>query len=368
MKILYVATISLTLNSFFKPHIEMLVREGNCVDIACNFKAQPLDDLYNELGCGFHQIDFSRSPLSKGNSMAYKQLKKVIKDGKYDIVHCHTPNAALITRVVCRKFRKRNGLKVFYTAHGFHFYKGAPKFNWLVYYPIEKFCSRSTDKLITINKEDHELAKDKFKAKEVCYVPGVGIDLARFQNAQVDRNAKRREIGVPEEAISLISVGELIERKNHKLILRALAKIDDENIHYTIVGEGPLLPELQDYAKEHKIAHRVHFLGYRRDIAELYKASDICCLPSTQEGLPVALMEAMACGLPAVCSRIRGNTDLIGASGGILFAPDSVDECRQAIVDMLSSDRKHMGEVNKDRAECYSIDKILIDMKSIYES
>lgn len=368
MNILYIATISLTLNSFFKPHIEMLVREGHHVDIACNFKFQPLDEVYRELGCNAHQIDFSRSPLSRGNGKAYRQLRDVIEAGQYDIVHCHTPNAAIITRLVCQRYRKKTGLRVFYTAHGFHFYEGAPRFNWLVYYPVEKFCSRFTDKLITINKEDHELARDRFKAKEVCYVPGVGIDLERFQNVRVDRNTKRREIGVPEDAISIISVGELIERKNHKLVLQALTKIDDENIHYTIVGDGPLASELQDYAKEHKIAHRVHFLGYRKDIAELYAVSDVCCLPSVQEGLPVALMEGMACGLPAVCSRIRGNTDLIGENGGVLFAPDSVDGCRRAILDLLDSDMARMGEVNKDSAKRYSIDKILAMIKSIHES
>ena len=153
MKILYVTTISLTMNSFFQPHIDMLVKEGNQVDIACNYKDLALADLYKELGCNFYQIDFSRSPLSKDNIKAYGQLKKVINSGGYDIVHCHTPNAAVITRLVCRKFRKKNGLKVFYTAHGFHFYKGAPKLNWMVFYPIEKLCSRFTDKLITINSE-----------------------------------------------------------------------------------------------------------------------------------------------------------------------------------------------------------------------
>ena len=177
------------MNSFFKPHVEMLVREGHHVDIACNYNDLALDHLYEELGCQAFQIDFSRSPLSPDNIKAYKQLNKVIDNGNYDIVHCHTPNASVITRLVCRKYRKKDGLKVFYTAHGFHFYKGAPKINWMVFYPVEKFCSRFTDKLITINQEDYVLAKSKFKAKEVHYVPGVGVDLSKFENVTVDRNA-----------------------------------------------------------------------------------------------------------------------------------------------------------------------------------
>ena len=155
VKILYVTTVSSTMNAFFKAHIEMLVKEGHAVDLACNDAGWPIDEFYKTLNCQYHHIDFSRSPLSSDNIKAYGQLKKVIENGAYDIVHCHTPNASVITRLVCRNFRKKNGLKVFYTAHGFHFYKGAPKLNWMVYYPVERFCSRFTDKLITINKEDY---------------------------------------------------------------------------------------------------------------------------------------------------------------------------------------------------------------------
>lgn len=369
MKILFVTTISITMNSFFKPHIEMLVQEGNQVDIACNYIDLALDKLYSDLGCEFYQIDFSRSPLSTDNCKAYGQLKKVIENGNYDIVHCHTPNASVIARLVCRKFRKKNGLKVFYTAHGFHFYKGAPKLNWMVYYPIEKFCSRFTDKLITINNEDFELAKRKFKAKEVHYVPGVGIDLSKFENIQVDRNAKRREIGIPEDAFLLLSVGELSVRKNHKVVIDALAQIEGDNIYYAIAGQGELLFELQDFAKINGISDKVHFLGYRRDIAELYKSADICCLPSIHEGLPVALMEAMACGLPVVCSRIRGNVDLIKSPvNGILFSPNNVEECKQAIENIMDGNRMLISNNNKLAVKKYSTESIVGTMKLIYQS
>ncbi|MBR5309849.1 MAG: glycosyltransferase family 4 protein [Oscillospiraceae bacterium] len=310
MKILYVTTISLTMNSFFKPHIDMLVKEGHKVDIACNYKDLVLDNLYSELGCDFFQIDFSRSPLSFNNVKAFFQLKKIIKDGGYDIVHCHTPNAAVITRLVCRKFRK-NGLKVFYTAHGFHFYKGAPKFNWLFFYPVEKICSKFTDKLITINKEDYELAKSKFYAKEVHYIPGVGVDLSRFENVQVNKSDKRRETGVPEDAILLLSVGELNENKNHQVVIKALTQIDNKNIHYAIAGIGDKKEYLLNLAKELGLSDRVHLLGYRNDVAELYKAADIFCFPSIREGLGLAAVEAMACGLPVVAADNRGTRSFI---------------------------------------------------------
>ncbi len=367
MKILYITTISLTMNSFFKPHIEMLVKEGHKVDMACNYKDSPLDNLYSELGCNFFQVDFSRSPLSPDNLKAFGQLKKVIETGNYDIVHCHTPNAAVITRLVCRNFRKK-GLKVFYTAHGLHFYKGAPKLNWLVFYPVEKFCSRFTDKLITINKEDYELAKSKFHAKEVHYVPGVGVDLSRFENIEVDRKAKRQEIGVPEDAFLLLSVGELNENKNHQIIIRALAKLGNPNIHYAIAGIGDKKDYLLNLAEELGVSKQLHLLGYRKDVAELYKISDMFCFPSYREGLSVSVMEAMASGLPVVCSNIRGNVDMIDENGGSVFNPYDVESCYNAVVKVKSSNRKRASENNKIKAQKYSVDRIVEELKNIYES
>jgi glycosyltransferase involved in cell wall biosynthesis len=268
--------------------------------------------------------------------------------------------------LAARKARKQ-GTRVFYTAHGFHFYKGAPKLNWMVYYPLEKFCSRYTDKLITINKEDYNLAKEKFRAGEVCHIPGVGVDLSRFENVQVDRNAKRREIGVPEDAILFTSVGELSTRKNHRLVIRALSEIPNTNIHYAIVGKGDLFEELNSTVKELNLSDRVHFLGYRSDIAEIYKATDVCCFPSIQEGLPVALMEAMACALPVVCSNIRGNVDLIDQNRGVLFDPYSVDQCSSALIAILNCDTNQMGARNKERVKNYSIENIIEKMKKLYE-
>lgn len=367
MKILYITTISLTMNSFFKPHVEMLVSEGHQLDIACNADGQPLDSLYNELHCRFYQVDFSRSPLSPDNVKAYKQLHKIIKNGSYDIVHCHTPNASVITRLVCRKYRKRNGLKVFYTAHGFHFYKGAPLKNWMLYYPIEKLCSRFTDKLITINREDYALAQKKFKAKKVCYVPGVGIDLSRFQNIQVDRNAKRQEIGVPKNCFLLLSVGELNDNKNHQIIIRAMAQLNDLNIHYAIAGTGNQKEPLLRLAKELGFPAQIHFLGYRTDAALLYRTADLYVLPSVREGLNVSIMEAMASGLSIVCSRIRGNSDLIDKDGGALFDPRSVTECREAIKTVIDADRNRMGQSNQQKVKAFSTTNVIREIRKLYE-
>lgn len=368
MKILYVTTISLTMNSFFKPHIEMLVSEGHQVDIACNDTDLPLDGLYGRLGCRSYRIDFSRSPLSRDNLRAWGQLKKVVENGNYDIVHCHTPNASVITRLVCRKLRKKTGLKVFYTAHGFHFYKGAPKPNWMVFYPVEKLCSRFTDKLITINKEDYALAKEKFHAGEVHYVPGVGIDLSRFENVQVDRAAKRRELGVPEDAFLLLSVGELNENKNHQIIIRALAGLKAPGVHYAIAGTGDKRDDLLKLADELGISRQVHLLGYRRDIPELNCAADAFCFPSRREGLGVSAIEAMACGLPLITSNVHGINDYSeNGETGYKCDPDDEEQFASAIGKLLADHNvEAMRMHNQKNASKYDVINICTSMREIY--
>ena len=369
MRILYITTVSSTINAFFKEVIQQLVTNGHSVDLACNDTNWPLHPLYADLGCVYHHVDFSRSPLSRDNLKAYKQLKDIVKKGEYDIVHCHTPNASVITRLVCKKFRKKNGLKIFYTAHGFHFYKGAPLKNWMIYYPVEKLCARYTDKLITINQEDYALAQKKMKAKEVLYVPGVGVDLTRFQNVTVDKASKRSELGIPEEATVLLSVGELNENKNHQIIIRAMAQLHREDVHYVIAGVGSKSDELKELAQSLGIAERVHLLGYRKDVPELYYTADIFCFPSRREGLGLAAIEGMACGLPIVTSDKHGINDYsTDGVTGYKCDPTDVDGFAKAI-GRLSDDtalRESMGKHNVELAEKYDVDHINQMMKDVY--
>jgi glycosyltransferase involved in cell wall biosynthesis len=369
MKILYITTISLTMNSFFKPHIDMLVREGHHVDIACNCTDLALDPLYKELNCISYQIDFSRSPMSPDNIRAYKQLKQVITNGSYDIVHCHTPNASVITRLVCRKLRRKTGLKVFYTAHGFHFYKDAPKLNWLFFYPIEKICSQYTDKLITINREDYELAKKKFKAKEIHYVPGVGVELSEFKNVKIDRNAKRREIGVPEGAFLLFSVGELNDNKNHRVIINALAGLRDPNVHYAIAGVGDKKEYLLALAEELGVSEQVHLLGYRKDIPELNHASDVFCFPSRREGLGLAAIEAMACELPVIAAKNRGTNEFVYPGQNGFFCEYSDVDAFASSLNKVIRDRtllERFSQNTYNAVERFELGNVLNVMKEMY--
>lgn len=348
MRILYVSTISNTINAFMIPHIKMLFEQGHHVDIACNIQRE-IDKELVELGCRVHDISFSRSPLNKTNVKAYRDLKKLIIDQKYDLVHTHTPIASAIVRLVCKNIRE---ITVFYTAHGFHFYTGAPVKNWLIYYPLEKWLSKYTDTLITINKEDYDRAKSKFKAKRVEYIPGVGLDIDKFKNVVVDKVGKRQELSLPEDAFVVLSVGELNKNKNHEVVIRAIAKLSNPNIHYVICGRGPLESYLKKLSTELGIGENVYLLGYRPDIAEICKVSDIFAFPSFREGLGIAALEAMACGLPIITSNVHGIVDysIVGETG-YNCSPTDIDSFSKYIkILYVDADKKDQMALNNIEA------------------
>jgi len=367
MKILYVTTISNTMG-FFVEHVKMLYDMGHSVEIACAEGTKPLNPIYRELNCKVHDIPFSRSPFSRGNLKAYKMLKQLVETEHYDIVHTHTPNASMIARLACRKVRKQ-GTRVFYTAHGFHFFKGAPLKNWLMYYPVEKFCARYTDVLITINKEDYELAQKKIHAKKVCYVPGVGIDLERIRSFQADRNEVRKSMGVPEDCILLLSIGEINVNKNHQVVVKALAKLGNKNVHYAIAGIGDQKENLLNLAKELGVENQFHLLGYRTDVPAIAKSSDIFCFPSHREGLGLAALETMACGLPIVTSNVHGINDY--SQDGVTGYKCSPNDCfawaeKLDILINAPSKRLAYGENNKIIAENFSTEQIIHYMRNVY--
>ncbi len=367
MRILYTVTMGIMMRHF-KEFIGDLVKNGHNVDIACNEDEYKVDDFYRELGCEIIRLSCIRKPFSADNIKCYKEIKQLVEERKYDIVHCHTPVAAFLTRLACRKARKQ-GTKVIYTAHGFHFFKGAPLKNWLIYYPAEKFCAHFTDLLLTMNEEDFECAKKHIHAKKVEYVPGVGINTEKFKIIKIDKNEYRNKIGVPSDCVLLASVGELIPRKNHEAMIRVVAELKDKNIHYWIAGCGIIEEYLKELIRDLGVEDKVHMLGFRNDIAELYNCSDICCFPSFQEGLPVAVMEAMACGLPCVVSDIRGNHELIGdAEGGYLCDAKDYKTFEEKIALLIDNKElcEQMSKRNTEEAKKYGVDIIVKLMNEIY--
>ena len=373
-KVLMLASVASMIGQFNIPNIEILQEMGYQVDVACNFKSGSTcaDETIAEwkrklqkMGVRCYQVDISRSVTDVvSNTKALWQVEYLLDKNQYEFIHCHSPIGSVVARIA----GKIKHTKVIYTAHGFHFFKGAPKKNWMIYYPVEKFLSRWTDTIITINHEDYERAKSKFHAKRVEYIPGVGIDLDKFSFSLFTKEEcgdVRKELGIPEDAIWLLSVGELNVNKNHETVIRALDGLREKepetfaNLYYTVAGEGDRRDELQSLIETLGLSAQVKLLGYRNDVSLLCESADIFVMPSFREGLPVSLMEAMASGLPCVASRIRGNTDLLDEKGGMLFDPHSVDECWKAIGQVIHS--------NIEEAGCHNRNKIKHFGKAVVE-
>ncbi len=370
-KVLFVATVvRLHINMFHKPYIKWFHDQGWQVDVAANNDYENKDECIIPFCDNFHCMPFERSPLKKGNLEAYKQLKKLLDEEHYDIIHCHTPMGSVITRLAAGSARNK-GTKVIYTAHGFHFYKGSPALNWLVYYPIERILSHRTDLLLTMNQEDYSVAR-KFYAKEVVNVNGVGMDMSRFAEASPEEKKRiRAELHLQDTDTFAISVAQLIARKNHTVLIQAIAKLKDPSFHLFILGDGVQEQELRELAVSLKVDKQVHFLGFRRDVYRLCSAADIFLFASLQEGLPVAIMEAMACGLPIIASSIRGNIDLIDPEkGGWLVEPTDVEGFAAAIHDAISHREAwpKMKEYNLAKVQQYSIDAVVEQMAEIYRT
>ena len=364
-KVLFAATVVKThIMEFHIPFLRMFQQAGWETAVAARNDYEDPGDCVIPCCDRDYDIPFERSPLKPGNLRAYRDLKRVIDEGKYNLIHCHTPVGALLTRLAALRVRKK-GTKVIYTAHGFHFYRGAPILNWLVYFPAEWLCGFFTDVLITINREDYAFAQKHIHAGKVCYVPGVGVDLDRFSGS---RETAREKLGIGKDEFVLLSVGEMTVNKNHRLALQALALLRDKPIRYVLVGRGEQMENLQALARELEISNRVIFTGYRSDVPELYPAADAFFFPSIREGLSVALMEAMASGLPSIVGKIRGNTDLIddGVSGRFC------ENTPQALGEMLlreyadPEERKRLGQAAAEKAVLFDEKTVHAQMKRIY--
>ena len=284
-----------------------------------------------------HQVDFARSPFDiKAHKIACRQLKELMEAEEFSLLHCHTPVGAALARIVACKYRKK-GLKVIYTAHGFHFYKGAPLKYWLMFYPVERFLAGKTDVLITINQEDYTRAKCfcRRKKTKVEWLPGVGVDLAYWGGKDLTAGEKeeirkkvRKELEVTDGEQLLLSVGELIPRKNHECVIRALAEQKKKGVtgfRYVICGHGDLQEYLQGLIAELDLSDEVTLLGYCHNIRELLYAADLFVFPSKQEGMPMALMEAAAAGIPLKASDIRGNREILEECASGAGLPEKYD-------------------------------------------
>ncbi|WP_227936340.1 glycosyltransferase family 4 protein [Alkalihalobacillus deserti] len=367
-KILFCATVDYHFKAFHLPYMKWFKEQGWDVHVAASGTNQlPFTDAK-------FTIPIHRSPFNVANIKAYKELKSIIRQNQYEIIHCHTPLGGVLTRLAAREARKR-GTKVIYTAHGFHFCKGAPLANWLVYYPIEKVLSRVTDCLITINTEDYNLAtKHQFKVDRIEHVHGVGIDTEKYK--QVDKKRKmdeREKLGYKNEDFLMFYAAEFNKNKNQQLLIRALALVKDElpKTRLLLAGEGILVKECQELAKSLGVEHMVDFLGFRKDIDQLLPVCDIAVGSSFREGLPVNIMEAMACGLPVVASENRGHRELILENiNGFVIPTKGHEQLAKKLVELYQSQelREKLGEGSISRSRIYTLSQVHNELRAIYSS
>jgi len=367
-KVLFCATVDYHFTVFHIPIIKWFKDIGWEVHVAANgdIEIPYVDYKYN--------IPIQRSPFHLNNIKAFKELKKIINQNNYQIIHSHTPMGGIIARFAALKARKI-GTKVIYTAHGFHFCKGAPLLNWIVYYPIEKVMANYTDCLIVINHEDYDLSKQRFKAKQIEHVHGVGIDTEDFK--PVNENKKmdlKKSFGYQPDDFLLFYAAEFNKNKNQQFLLHSIALIKDElpNVKLLLAGEGPLLNQCKQLTISLEISHMVEFLGYRKDIKQILPMCDIVVASSLREGLPVNIMEAMACGLPIVAVENRGHRELIhnNRNGWIVDKHDYEDFSNRVKTLATMEVLKHQfGLSGREMIiQKYSIDKVLIELSRIYTS
>lgn len=371
-KILLIATVSGFVQQFEMDNVKLLQSLGYEVHYASNYKnilyGNSNEGLINA-GIVEKHFNFKRSPWALSNLLEIWKVKRLIQDEQYNLVYCYTPMGGVIGRLAGFLAGSKN---VLYVAYGFYFWEGAPIIRSLLFYWIEKYLARITNFILTVNSEDY-LAACKFNLKnngKVFYIPGPGIDYSSISEVAVKKKCVRTEFNIQDDDYLFITCGELTDRKNHEVLIHTFSNLKHEKIKLMICGDGPLYYKLDNLIKSKKLEDKVFLLGYRKDLIRLLKCADAFILPSISEGLSVALMKAMACGLPVICSKIRGNVDLIeNSKGGFLCSPNDVDaycKCiKRIIADRTMS--KNMGEVNAEKIkDLCSIEHVNIKMQDMY--
>lgn len=365
-KVLFIAHMDSHIACFHQPFLKWFQEQGYIVHIASNNKEQAGVLKYYDQK---FQVDLQKSPYSLKNLKAFKQLKKIMQDNKYDLVHVHTPMGSIIGRLAAKATNTR---PVIYTAHGFHFYRGASFINWLLYYRIEKLFSRITNEIIVINDEDYNIAKKKFnKVCKISKVHGVGVDLTAYypQTPEVvDQN--RHKFGFTKDDFILTYIGRLVKDKNQSFVIKIMRELVKINKHFKLLLVG--LGDKDTYQKlidKYNLNDHVFLLGFREDINDIINISDIIVSSSLHEGLPRNIMEAMACGKPIIATNVRGHTDLIIDNvNGYLFRVNDEHGFIERVLYLYQHEdvRKEFGERSLKMVEKYKLDHVLEEMKAVY--
>lgn len=373
MKILFVSNVRSHIGQFHTNYINYLKENGHTIEVSCYDNSADKDGFDFKSINKFHFIPIQRSPFKPQNIKAISQLKEIIKKGNYDIIHCHTPMGAVSARIATKLAKSK--AKVIYTAHGFHFFKGASAVNWLCYYPIEKLLAHWTDTLITINSEDYERARNKkFKVRdEIVKVNGVGVDLSKFAVVTDEKKQQlREEYGISKESFVLIYPGDLVPGKNQAMIFRAISLLKDKipTIKLLLPGQPKFIDDYKAMVKELGVEQYVEFMGYRRDIPQLVALSDISVSASRREGLPVNLIEALAIGNPVIATNARGNSDVVeDGVNGYIIEQDNHQQMADKIYQVYSDKALYnkMSKASLQLSEKYSVENVNKSLAEIYK-
>ena len=370
-KVLFTATVDSHILHFHVPYLKYFKENGYEVHVATNGKEKiPYCDVK-------HVVSFERNPFKFKNLIAIKQLKKIITDEKFAIIHTHTPMGSVVTRLAAKKSRKKYNTRVLYTAHGFHFYKGAPAINWIIFYPVEKYLSKFTDTLITINSEDYDLAKRKFskRCKDIKYIHGIGVDYEKFKVRLDDdeKNDLRKDLALNSDDYVIIYAAELNKGKNQIMLIKAIKKLVEDgikDIKVLLPGLDSLNGYYQKRVKKLDLENYIHFLGYRKDVEKLMNISNLAVSTSRREGLGIHLAEAMVSDIPCIATIDRGHKELITDNvNGYLINQEDYLELAKKIVFLKSNKKigKKFVENSKKIVEDYLIENVIKEMKKIYE-
>ena len=366
MKILFIASVYYHLTTFHIPYIKYFQSKGFEVWAAAE---EGKDKRFLEnLQVKCVNIPFSRSPLNTSNIEALKCLKKLFKEKNFDLIHVHTPVAALLARVAFRKIKHG---KIIYTAHGFHFFNGAPKQNWIIYYTAEKMVAKWTDHLITINEEDFKNAHKILPAEKISYVHGVGVEFTSEFLTEVEKMTLKQSLGLSKDSIVISYIAELNYNKNHQFLLRNWRELKQKNpqLELLVIGYGENEKELRNYVNREQLSG-IHFLGFRRDVPKLLQITDIVSLLSHREGLPKSIMEAMVTSIPCVVTNTRGLKDLVKSNENGFVVNHEDDTMLVKAFTVLTQNeqiRKQMGQTAKKLVKPYLLERVLKEYVEIYE-
>lgn len=371
-KIVFVSTFSDFFWTFEKSNLNIVKSKGYKIYIVANFSEKSRNehkDYFLNMGATLIDVPFERNPFRKETVICYKEIKRIIREINPNIIDCHLAVPGVLCRMAV--WRKKD-IKVIYSPHGFFFYKGCPLFNILIYRSVERIMARRTDALITINSEDYRNAKKMKLRGKSYFLPGVGVDINSIETV-IPAVDIRTELNIQEDMFLFLSIGELNKNKNHETVIRAMGDLKKRgivNFHYLICGrDGPEKEKIILLSKQYGIDRRVHYLGFRTDIANIAKQVNVFVLPSFKEGLSVSIIEAMACGLPILASNIRGNNDLVVTNkGGFLFNPQKPIELAEHMKFLLENEefRDKAYSFNLAEVQKYSNLNVISKMQKIY--